>query len=165
MVLKVPPVLAVVVDGLVVVTPGPLMAVVVDGPAFVVATGSLVVVVVGGLATVVATGPLVVVVVGLAVVVATGPLVAVVVGLAVVVATRPLMIVVVAGAMSQTLSDIALPSIRMPFAHDVQLKQWFWFEAFANVPGLQALQKRSLAAVPAFEINDPGSHDAIALQA
>ena len=161
-----PPVLAVVVDGLVVVTPGPLMAVVVDGLAVVVPPTPLRVVVVDGPAFVVATGSLVVVVVGgLATVVATGPLVVVVVGLAVVVATRPLMIVVVAGAMSQTLSDIALPSIRMPFAHDVQLKQWFWFEAFANVPGLQALQKRSLAAVPAFEINDPGSHDAIALQA
>jgi hypothetical protein len=82
-------------------------------------------------------------------------------GLAVVVGA----LVVVPGATSQTLSEIALPLARMPFAHDVQFQQWLWFDAFANVPVLQGLQRRSPSVVPACEINDPGAQIVIALQA
>ena len=82
-------------------------------------------------------------------------------GLAVVVGA----LVVVPGATSQTLSEIALPLARMPFAHDVQFQQWLWFDAFANVPSSQELQRRSPTVVPACEINDPGAQIVIAVQA
>ena len=83
---------------------------------------------------------------------------------AVVVSNGPLVAVVVPGATSQTLSEIALPLARMPFVHDVQFQQWLWFDAFANVPVLQGLQRRSPSVVPACEINDPGAQIVIALQ-
>ena len=73
--------------------------------------------------------------------------------------------VVVDGATSQTLSEIALPLARMPFVHDVQFQQWLWFDAFANVPSSQELQRRSPTVVPACEINDPGAQIVIAVQA
>ena len=84
---------------------------------------------------------------------------------AVVVSNGPLVAVVVPGATSQTLSEIALPLARMPFAHDVQFQQWLWFDAFANVPSSQELQRRSPTVVPACEINDPGAQIVIAVQA
>ena len=84
---------------------------------------------------------------------------------AVVVSNGPLVAVVVPGATSQTLSEIALPLARMPFVHDVQFQQWLWFDAFANVPSSQELQRRSPTVVPACEINDPGAQIVIALQA
>ena len=84
---------------------------------------------------------------------------------AVVVSNRPLVAVVVPGATSQTLSEIALPLARMPFVHDVQFQQWIWFDAFANVPSSQELQRRSPTVVPACEINDPGAQIVIAVQA
>ena len=73
--------------------------------------------------------------------------------------------VVVDGATSQTLTEIALPLARMPFVHDVQFQQWLWFDAFANVPSSQELQRRSPTVVPACEINDPGAQIVIAVQA
>ena len=84
---------------------------------------------------------------------------------AVVVSNGPLVAVVVDGATSQTLSEIALPLARMPFVHDVQFQQWLWFDAFANVPSSQELQRRSPTVVPACEINDPGAQIVIAVQA
>ena len=84
---------------------------------------------------------------------------------AVVVSNGPLVAVVVPGATSQTLSEIALPLARMPFVHDVQFQQWLWFDAFANVPSSQELQRRSPTVVPACEINDPGAQIVIAVQA
>ena len=90
---------------------------------------------------------------------------AVVVGAPVVNTALLLAAVVVDGATSQTLSEIALPLARMPFVHDVQFQQWLWFDAFANVPVLQGLQRRSPSVVPACEINDPGAQIVIALQA
>ena len=91
---------------------------------------------------------------------------AVVVGaLAVVDMALLLAAVVVDGATSQTLSEIALPLARMPFVHDVQFQQWLWFDAFANVPSSQELQRRSPTVVPACEINDPGAQIVIAVQA
>ena len=66
------------------------------------------------------------------------------------------------GATSQTLSEIALPLARMPFVHDVQFQQWLWFDAFANVPSSQELQRRSPTIVPACEINEPGAQIVIA---
>ena len=90
---------------------------------------------------------------------------AVVVGAPVVDTALLLAAVVVDGATSQTLSEIALPLARMPFVHDVQFQQWLWFDAFANVPSSQELQRRSPTVVPACEINDPGAQIVIAVQA
>ena len=90
---------------------------------------------------------------------------AVVVGAPVVDTALLLAAVVVDGATSQTLSEIALPLARMPFVHDVQFQQWLWFDAFANVPSSQELQRRSPTVVPACEINDPSAQIVIAVQA
>ena len=90
---------------------------------------------------------------------------AVVVGALVVGTGGLLAAVVVPGATSQALSEIALPLARIPFVHDVQFQQWLWFDAFANVPSSQELQRRSPTVVPACEINDPGAQIVIAVQA